>query len=433
MAETREVQGKALASSGILGIKQLNNRESPELQAPPNGPHEITSAPLKCPECGSERLFKDGFRQLPTGEQIQRYRCADYGHRFSKHFPKQTLRLPQLHTSSSQVCVLERGTKNLDPTQETKLARRREGHTPTENEIKAAPQIEKLLIQLTNDGRKAGTVLNYRKSLTHLLKLGADLFDPENTKAALAKSPLKDSTKKTVAAILDVWFEFNEIKWKSPRYTDENEVPYIPTEQEIDLLIAALGQKTACFCQLLKETGARAGEIAELKWTSIDWAQRQVRIKAEKGSNSRILPLSPKAIEMLSKLSKVNRNPERKDRIFANADDMRTSFYLQKKRIVERQANPKLMLIHFHTFRHWKATTEQHKTKDPWHVKMILGHKSIKSTETYIHLEKMIYQESNDQFTVKVADALEDAVRLMEVGFEFHAEIEGHKLFRKRK
>ena len=65
---------------------------------------------------------------------------------------------------------------------------------------------------------------------------------------------------------------------------------------------------------------------------------------------------------------------------------------------------------------------------------MILGHKSIKSTETYIHLEKMLYEgEANDQFTVKVANTMEEAIKLMEVGFEYHAEIEGNKLFRKRK
>jgi hypothetical protein len=93
-----------------------------------------------------------------------------------------------------------------------------------------------------------------------------------------------------------------------------------------------------------------------------------------------------------------------------------------------------MMLIHFHTFRHWKATTEQHRTKDPWHVKMILGHKSIKSTENYIHLEQMMYDgDANNQFTVKVANTMDEAIKLMEVGFEFHAEVEGHKLFRKRK
>ena len=77
---------------------------------------------------------------------------------------------------------------------------------------------------------------------------------------------------------------------------------------------------------------------------------------------------------------------------------------------------------------------EQHRAKDPWHVKMVMGHKSITSTEKYIHIENMLYDEgTNDQFTVKVTDSMEEAVKLMEVGFEHHAKIDGHNLFRKRK
>lgn len=65
---------------------------------------------------------------------------------------------------------------------------------------------------------------------------------------------------------------------------------------------------------------------------------------------------------------------------------------------------------------------------------MILGHKTITSTEKYIHIEKMMYStEYNDNFIVKVADTLNEAIKLMEVGFEHHAVVEGHKLFRKRK
>jgi hypothetical protein len=61
---------------------------------------------------------------------------------------------------------------------------------------------------------------------------------------------------------------------------------------------------------------------------------------------------------------------------------------------------------------------------------MILGHKSIKSTETYIHLEKMLYEGgANDQFTVKVANTLEEEIKLMEVGFEYHAVVEGTSFF----
>jgi len=46
----------------------------------------------------------------------------------------------------------------------------------------------------------------------------------------------------------------------------------------------------------------------------------------------------------------------------------------------------------------------------------------------------MLYLSKNtDAFIVKVADELEDAIKLMELGFEFHTEIAGHKVFRKRK
>jgi integrase len=58
------------------------------------------------------------------------------------------------------------------------------------------------------------------------------------------------------------------------------------------------------------------GEVSSIKWTSIDFQQQVVRISAEKGSNSRILPISPKSIEMLDNL------PKNKERIFANAEHM---------------------------------------------------------------------------------------------------------------
>jgi len=386
------------------------------------------SLSLKCPECGSTHVFKDGFRPAPlnalSSEPIQRYRCSEYGHRFSEHVTS----LNSVSDNSENNRISASMVKNLVSTQELKTCAEKKEHTPTENEIKAAPQIERLLTQVSNDGRRPGTVRNYRITLTRLLREGANLFDPESTKAALAKAKMKGSTKKNMAARLDVWFNFNEIKWKAPTYSGESEIPYIPSEAKIDPLIASLGKKTSTFCQILKETGARCGEIAASKWTDIDFGERKIRIKAEKGSNSRVLPLSAKVIEMLCNL------PRNKERIFANPDDMRSLYYFQRKKAARRLADPELMLIHFHTFRHWKATTEQHRTKDPWHVKMILGHKSIKSTETYIHLEKMLYEsEANDSFIVKVANTLEEAIKLMEVGFDYHAEVEGNKLFRKRK
>ncbi len=93
------------------------------------------------------------------------------------------------------------------------------------------------------------------------------------------------------------------------------------------------------------------------------------------------------------------------------------------------------MLIHFHTLRHWKATIEQHKTHDPWHVKEILGHKNIQSTEVYTHIEKQIYRNgaNDDKFTVKVATTPKEIAILLETGFEYIMTKEDLAYFRKRK
>jgi len=106
---------------------------------------------------------------------------------------------------------------NLTSTQEIKTCAEKERQSPTENEAKATPQIEKFLIQLKNNGRKDGTILNYRKSFKRLLQDGTNLFDAESTKAALAKSKIKESTKKTVVGILGSWFNYNQITWRAPK------------------------------------------------------------------------------------------------------------------------------------------------------------------------------------------------------------------------
>ncbi|MDH5690094.1 MAG: hypothetical protein OEY81_01520 [Candidatus Bathyarchaeota archaeon] len=37
---------------------------------------------VKCPECGSQRVWKDGIRYIRFGE-VQRYLCRDCYYRFS--------------------------------------------------------------------------------------------------------------------------------------------------------------------------------------------------------------------------------------------------------------------------------------------------------------------------------------------------------------
>ena len=204
-------------------------------------------------------------------------------------------------------------------------------------------------------------------------------------------------------------------------------IPFIPTEQELDLLIANSSNTLSALLQLLKETGMRVGEALALKWTDIDFERRTVRITAEKGSLPRILPLSAKAVAMLNRLLR------KSDKIFPSRNAAQTVFFRRREQLASKLQNPRLLKIGFHTFRHWKGTMEYHKTKDIIHVQRLLGHKNIQNTLIYVNIEQALFQNTNEEFHVATARTVEEACRLIEVGFEYVNTIDEVHIYRKRK
>lgn len=68
------------------------------------------------------------------------------------------------------------------------------------------------------------------------------------------------------------------------------------------------------------------------------------------------------------------------------------------------------------------------------HVKRVLGHKSIMTTQRYIDLYEEIYSDLKpDSYICETASTAKDAKKLIEQGFEYVCEIEGEQLFRKVK
>lgn len=63
----------------------------------------------------------------------------------------------------------------------------------------------------------------------------------------------------------------------------------------------------------------------------------------------------------------------------------------------------------------------------------MLRHRDIKSTMLYINLEHTLFQSINDEFHVKTAKTVEEACKLVEVGFEYVTIVDVVQIFRKRK
>jgi site-specific recombinase XerC len=103
------------------------------------------------------------------------------------------------------------------------------------------------------------------------------------------------------------------------------------------------------------------------------------------------------------------------------------------KRLAFKLQNPRLLKINFHTFRHWKGTMPYHQFRDLRAVQKVLGHRSILNTQIYEHIEEALFQKPSDESHVKTATTVEEAVKLVEVGFEYVNTIDGVHIYRKRK
>jgi integrase len=261
--------------------------------------------------------------------------------------------------------------------------------------------------------------------LNVLVQKGADLTNPESVETVLATEKWTPANKRFFVMAYQAFTRTMKIEWTPLRIKCQPKQPFIPAEAEIEQLISGCGKRTATLLQILKDTGARIGEVARLQWTDIDTETNTIRINSpEKGSASRTLKVSDKTIAMIKAL------PRKTDRIFnAKTRSLESVFDRQGKKLAVKLQNPRLRQIHFHTFRHWKATMTFHKTRNIMLVKYMLGHKRLENTEIYTHLVDF----QNDEYHSATAKTIEEARALIEDGFEFVTDIEDVKLFRKRK
>jgi len=356
--------------------------------------------------------LRDGF-WTKGNDAVQRFLCKECGYRFSE---AKNIYGNYENNTERQICVLNRGAKNLEPAI-TKIA----GET--------IPDTKSALFQFLwwqkKEGYSEGTIVTRLKLLRILIKRGGNIESSDSMKTVICEQKWCNKRKMNAADAYTAFLRMKGQTWNPPRYQTIRTFPFIPTEAEIDSLISGCGKKTSTFLLLLKETAMRSGEAHGLKWTDIDFEGKTVRITPEKGSNPRIFRLSEKLLAMLQALKSGGTNM-----IFCK--DLRTQrklFQKQRATLSRKLGNPRLSQIHFHTFRHWKATMEYHKTKDILYVMKFLGHRSITNTLMYTQLVDL----GDDSYTCKVALDVKEASQLIEAGYDYVTEMEGKKLFRKRK
>jgi hypothetical protein len=314
----------------------------------------------------------------------------------------------------------------LDPTTETK--------TVAGDNLDLNGKLIVYHMKMKLQGYKASTIRLSYSCLTVLMKRGADLSNPESVKQVISRQPWSGNRTRNVCIAYTAFLKYLEASWEPPYYEVTRKIPFIPTEQEINDLIAGSPNILAAFLQLLKETAMRRGEALAIPWKDVDLERRIIMCNfPEKGSNARVFnDLSGKLLNMFNNLQREN------DMLFGTATQnmLKNQLCRTRKRLAFKLGNPRLKEIHFHTLRHWKATMMYHYKPDILVVAEFLGHRNIENTRLYIQLEKALFKNlPNDQFITKIAHNTEEACKLIEVGFEYVTGEynDGGKIFRKRK
>lgn len=148
---------------------------------------------------------------------------------------------------------------------------------------------------------------------------------------------------------------------------------------------------------LIYSCGLRCGELLALKPIHIDSKRNIILLKNAKGKKDRIVPLSPKILEMLREYFKMY-----KPQIYLfEGQTSGMPYDVRSLQLILKQALKKAGITKpatLHWLRHSYATHLLEGGTDLRYIQELLGHRSSKTTEIYTHVSTKSLQQIKSPF-----------------------------------
>ena len=298
-------------------------------------------------------------------------------------------------------------------------------HPPHHN---APTRILEVLLYLRSQGYSDSTLKAMVRKL-RVLARKVDLQDPERVKRFIAEQPYSSGHKGNLVTAYGHYAEFHGIPFVKPFYERVDKIQRVPKTEDINKIIAECSPKYALCFSIIRDSGIRPIEASWLKVMDIDRENRLLYPRTAKHGSARILKLKPSTVAMLN-IHISEKGLGEQDRLFPSLRGLRDNWMRVKKRVAEKLGEPHLKTIKLYDLRHHFATTTYQQTKDIVHVQRLLGHKNIQNTLRYIGILDL---DKDEEYICKAAKTVEEATGLIEAGFQYVTEMDGLKLFRKRK
>ncbi|MGB9676019.1 MAG: tyrosine-type recombinase/integrase [Candidatus Bathyarchaeales archaeon] len=266
------------------------------------------------------------------------------------------------------------------------------------------------------------------KRLKHLSKY-CSLDNPELVKDFISKKNCSNGFKESLIEAYAIYCKANNLSWNKPFYERYDKLPKIPSEEKLNMIIANCSKRLALILSIIKDLGLRPIEVTWLKVKDVDMDSGVVTVTSAKHCMGRTLKLKPQTLAILKNyvvMKKLSVN----DRLFpVKSSSISESYRIVRNRVANKFQDSTIKTIRLYDFRHFRASMEYYRTKDLLYVKSLLGHKDLRTTLRYTQLISF----GNDEYSCAVAKNVDDAKMLIESGFDYVTDIDGVKLFRKRK
>ena len=234
---------------------------------------------------------------------------------------------------------------------------------------------------------------------------------PKRGRGTQAGATLTPATVNRYLATLSACFTFarKELHWieRNPcaaitKPSENNErVRYLSDDERTKLLAACKASRNEWLylaVVLALSTGARQGELMNLRWPQIDFARRTILLRAGETKNKagRVLPLTGEALDLLRARVKVRRLND--DRVFAVPAESARGFGSMKNAWDNALKRAGITDFRFHDLRHTAASYLTMAGVGSMEVAKVLGHKTLQMTARYSHL--------SPERTVEIGDVL---------------------------
>lgn len=193
-----------------------------------------------------------------------------------------------------------------------------------------------------------------------------------------------------------------------PRAINDYAIPRVLTRDEIEkLLDATPNLKYKAMFAIMYSSGLRVSEVIHLNYDDISRTNMQIYIHSAKNHTSRYALLSQRALDILTEYWFKCGKP--RDILFPNQWTGKyltpSATGLEMRKSVERAGLPKD--VHSHCLRHSFATHLLEDGVDIRYIQTLLGHRSPKSTEIYLHISNKALLGVKSPFDKNAGDANE--------------------------